>query len=162
MIPRWFLVVWDLGVLFTVGVAIAQLWLHPAVIAFLAAGGGLMASIRFVLWFLSNPRRNSVELKSESLRIRIGDPLIASSVEIPYSRLERVDENAVHTFWPFWVWPHRPLRAHIDLVLRRGQAIPGFRFGWFRVIHLDVADRQRFAAELREAVAGGSSALDRT
>jgi hypothetical protein len=160
MVPRWFLVVWDFGVLLTVGVAIAQLRLHPAVIAFLAVGGAFVAAIRFWVWMLSNPRWNLVEFDSDSLRIRIGDPLIGTSVEIPYSRLEEVDENAVHTFWPFWVWPHRPLRPHIDLVLRRRQAIPGFPLGWFRVIHLDVADRQRFAAELRQAFAGGTSAPD--
>jgi hypothetical protein len=162
MFPRWFLVVWDVFALVVVAAGIAQLRLDPAVIAFLAVGGGFMASIRFVLWFLSDPRRNFVELKSESLRIRIGDPLMGTSVEIPYSRLQKVDENAVHTFWPFWVWPHRPLRAHIDLVLRRRQAISGFPLGWLRVIHLDVADRQRFAAELRDALAGDSSAPDRT
>jgi len=145
-------VVWDLGVLLTVGIAIAQLRLHPAVIAFFVIGGAFVAAIQFWVWTLSNPRWNLVELESDCLRILIGQSLFAMRVEIPYSRLERIREDAVHTFWPIWVWPYRPLPAHVDLVLSRPQAMP-WRLGRLKVIHLRVADGERFVSELREALA---------
>jgi len=154
MIPRWFLVIWDVLILATVAIGIATLRLHPAVIAFLAVGGGMLASMRLIIWMYSNPNWNFVELKVDSLHILMGHPLFAwreemRRVEIPYSNLERIHENAMHSFWPVWIWPHKPLSSHVDLELERRQAI--MRLGWFKTIHLDVADPLRFIAELRLA-----------
>jgi hypothetical protein len=155
MIPRWFLAIWDVLILATVAIGIATLRLHPAVIAFLAGGGGMLASMRLIIWMYSNPKWNSVELKVDSLHIFMGHPLFVwreewrRVAEIPYSNLERIHENARHSFWPVWIWPYKPLSPHVDLELKRRQAIR--RFGRFKTIHLDVADPLRFIAELRLA-----------
>jgi hypothetical protein len=150
MIPRWFLVVWDLVTLLIVGVAIAGLRLHPAAIGFLALGRVFMGTTRLIVWTLSNGRRNLVELGGDSLGIQMGHPLLAVRAQIPFSNIERIQENAVHTFWPVWVWPYRPLAPHVDLRLRRRLAIPGVAWR-FNVFPFDVADPVGFAAELRRA-----------
>jgi len=153
MIPRWFLVLWDCLTLLIVGVAIAQLRLHPAIIVFLVYGGVFIATTRAILWMLSNPKWNFIELKIDSLLIVWGHPPLWRGwhTAIPYSNVEGIRENAMHSYWPVWVWPHKPVPSHIDVGLRRAVTVPGWRLGWFNVLHLDVSDPLRFVAELRLA-----------
>ena len=165
MIPRWFLVVWDCLVLLIVGVAIADLRLDPLLVVFLAYGVAFIVATRIILWIYSNPNWNCVELRADSLRMLYGHPMMwpFQWIETSYSNIETIRENSTHSFWPFWIWPYKPVPPHVDLVLRTPAKIGGLwfwrtSFSFIRLLHLDVTDAQRFVEKLKAAGVAAQSA----
>ena len=157
LIPKWFLVMWHIGVLLiaatgTIGLA---LQLNPASLLFLAAGILMIGFVHVMARGFQNPNWNYVELTDDSLEVRFYSLFKPLTVQIPYSAMERVEQHSRHPFPQglFGFWPFYPWREHIDLKLRRRRFLTlvwGGALPWVKTVHLQVMEPERFAAELRE------------
>ena len=163
IIPRWFVLLWDSIVILTVGVGAIGLavQLHPGSVLLAVIGALMIGFVHREVRGLANPDRNFVQLESDHLYVEVFGPI---SAKVPYVVIERVDENAGHSrWWPLGYWPYSPFgrpENHVHVRLRRARFL-NFGWGrpwpWVRVIHLDVINPERFAAVLRERVAGSAA-----
>ena len=162
LIPRWFLALWDavmvlIAAIGTVGLA---LQLNPASLLFLAFGIFMISVMHAMARGFHEASRNFAELSGDSLRIRINRPFKPVTVEFPYPSVERVDQHVRHRFpqGVFGFWPFNPWGEHVDVGLRRARFLtPVWGSGilpWGKVLHLQVVEPERFAAALRERIAG--------
>ncbi len=162
LIPKWFLVLWDvvvvlIAVVGTVGLA---LQLNPASLLFLAAGIVMMGFMHVMARGFQNPR-NFAQLTDDLLEVRFRRLFKPLTVVFPYSAMVRVEQHGRHPYWQGFLgfWPFFPWREHIDLKLRRRRFLTpvwGGALPWVRTVHLQVTEPERFAAELRERLAAAS------
>jgi len=158
IIPKWFLVLWDiliLGIaaLGTIGLAIQK---NPASVAFVAIGAVMIGGLHLQARGFANPQWNYVEVATDRLRVKIYGHRVA---EVPCFQVDSVQENAQHRFPQglFGFWPYYPNRTHIDILLRKPRFLPptwgGFvSFLRVKVIHLDVIEPEQFVTALSEGL----------
>jgi hypothetical protein len=160
LIPRWVVVVWDLLIvlIMTVNTVVLALQLNPASLLFPALGIVMIGIGHFMVRGLRNPDWNFVELTKDSLQVSISLLVKPFMVEFSYGALVKVELHGRHRLWQglLWFWPYYPTRDHVDVRLRRSQFIfVGWgRFLWVKTVHLQVMEPERFAAALRERLAG--------
>ncbi|MCH7511630.1 MAG: hypothetical protein IIB19_04600 [Chloroflexi bacterium] len=164
LIPRWFVLLVDGGVVLLWGATMISLAvrrdLASALIAvlFAAVCALTIGFIHTMTRGFANPDKNFVELEHDHFRVTVYDLLHPLSHEISYALVERIDENAKYSlWWPFGFWPYSPVGrpSHVLIRLRHIKFLSagwGRISPWVRVVHLDVMDRQRFADTLRERV----------
>jgi hypothetical protein len=161
LMPRWFLVVWDAVTVFIAGIGTVglALQLNPASLVFLAFGIFMIGVAHAMAQGLQDAGRNYAELSGGSLDICMYRPFKPTTVEFPYSSVERVDPHVSHRFPQglFGLWPFYPRSEHVDVQLRRAQFLtPTWGSGillWGKVLHLPIGEAERFAAALRERIA---------
>lgn len=156
LFPKWFLVVWDIGVVLIAGVGTVglALQLNPASLLFLAVGIVMIGFMHVMARGFQNPDGNFAQLTDDLLEVRFYRLFKPLTVEIPYSTVERVEQHGRHPYWQGFLgfWPFYPWREHIDLKLRRRRFLTlvwGGALPWVQTIHLQVMEPERFAAALR-------------
>ena len=169
IISRWFELFWYGGVVLITGVGAISLAAagNPAAIIFLGVGVLMSGFMLVMARGFANPNKNYVQLESGQFRVVIFQPLFPQSAKIPYAAVEQVEEHDRHGWWPFGYWPYTPMRPfekHTDITLRGGRFLPlgwGRTLPWAKVIHLEVDDPPRLAADLRERITASTLHEDR-
>lgn len=114
----------------------------------------------FVIWFFysfyrgyRNPEANFVVLGDGALEVRLYEPWRAYSQNVAYYEMNRAYESPRHSFANnLSSWPFPPSGTHVDIALRRRMWLIS-RYSvlcpWVKVVHLDVADPDRFLEAIR-------------
>jgi hypothetical protein len=122
-----------------------------------------LAITAFAVWLLyslsrgyGNPDANFVVLGDGTLQVHLYEPLRAYSRNIAYALMDRAYESPRHaSVSNLSTWPFPPSASHVDIALRRRMWLfsrYSILFPWVRVVHLDVADRDRFLQAVRAKV----------
>ena len=163
LIPPWFVAVWYLfvGLIAAAGTIGLAVQLNPFALFFPVFGATMIGFVHVSMRGLRNPDENFAELTDDKLRVRVWRPRLAwfkpFARDFSYSTVVDVKGVVRHGFpwgvmgaWPYAVaWGLK--WQHVDVELRSARfmspAWGGYPF-WYRVLHLDVMEPERFVEAL--------------
>ena len=167
MIPRWFILLWDVSILLILALGVVAMVVNPelAMLPFFVVGVLMSGLMHLMAWGYGKAEWNFVELQADGFDVRLFQPLSSFHKKVLYSWVDEVGVHGRHSgWWPFGYWPYTGMQAfaeHVDVRLRKTVFLSG-GWGrpspWVRVIHLDVNEPEAFAEAFRtRAVASADS-----
>ncbi len=179
--PRRFYVAWCIVVgLLTGGLTVAlAVQLSPLAFALAAAGLASLGGAYSIFRAYTNPDWNYAELGAESLIVKFRwMPFWGNWFDVPYSAIERVEENVKHSLltmladtpWRPYAWAPYAWApfvhsggTHLDVRLSEQVEMKGIRMTWVwvNVLHLKLTEPERLASALRERARLGAAVRNR-
>jgi hypothetical protein len=161
IIARWFIFVWDAGLVLVAGVGTVGLAIegNPFSALFLALCAAMAGFMHWMAWGFGRSDKNYVLLKPDGFEVRVFVPFRSRRKALPYSWVRDIVIERNHSGrWLFGYWPYTPMQPfdeHVDVLLDKARWLSG-GWGrpspWARVIHLDVAEPDALAQSLRDRV----------